>query len=212
MQALFRALLPLPPDRIIPMQDYRTGAWYPFNKRGRIDDPKTTAAVGAMLCLLGQGRLPNFAFRANVFRPYSTIRYLGMIDRNRIIKSADVYYSDVDLDNPEYLLPETGIPMTGVMRIGYRQLAAERWGAQPLYLLDFADDAVRRALYQQGGVLRVRLERVRDVKAERFRVAAVALEGGRAFSRNAVVLKLNTLTSIGFDQDSYWLDSGSIFK
>lgn len=211
-QALVRALLPLPPDRIIAMHDYRTGAWYPFNRRGRIADPKTTAAVGAMLCLLGQGRLPNFSFRANAFRPYSTIRYLGMIDRNRMIKAGDVYYSDVDLDDPEYQLPETTIPMTGVMHIGYRQLAAERWGAQPLYLLDFADDEVRRLLYTQGGVLQVRLERMRGVNAERFRVAAVELEGGRAFGRGVVALKLNTLASIGFDQDSYWLDSGSIFR
>jgi hypothetical protein len=165
-----------------------------------------------MLCLLGQGRLPNFSFRANAFRPYSTIRYLGMIDRNRMIKAGDVYYSDVDLDDPEYQLPETTIPMTGVMHIGYRQLAAERWGAQPLYLLDFADDEVRRLLYTQGGVLQVRLERMRGVNAERFRVAAVELEGGRAFGRGVVALKLNTLASIGFDQDSYWLDSGSIFR
>jgi hypothetical protein len=211
IQALFRALLPLAPDRIIPMQDYRTGAWYPFNRRGRIADPKTTAAVGAMLCLLGQGRLPSFSFRSNAFKPYSTIRYLGMIDRNRMIKEADVYYRDVDLDDPEYQLPEISIPMTGMMQIGYRQLAAERWGAQPLYVLDFANDEVRRQLYDQGGgVLKVRLERLRGQNAERFRVAAVELAGGRAFGRGVVALKLNTLNSVGFDQDSYWLDSGSI--
>jgi hypothetical protein len=38
------------------------------------------------------------------------------------------------------------------------------------------------------------------------------VQGGRALGRGAVALKLNTLASIGFDQDSYWLDSGSIFK
>lgn len=212
VQALFRALLPLPPDRIIPMQDYRTGAWYPFNRRGRIQDPKTTAAVGAMLCVLGQGRLPNFFFRANAFRAYSTIRYLGLMDRNQIVKAGDVFYSDIDLDDPEYQLPEIGIPMTGVMHLGSRQLAAERWGAAPLYVLDFADDEVRRTLYTKGGILRVRLERMRGVNAERFRVAAVEVEGGRALGRGAVALKLNTLAGIGFDQDSYWLDSGSIIR
>ncbi len=212
VQALVRALLPLPPDRIVPMHDYRTGAWYPFNRRGRIKDPKTTAAVGAMLCVLGQGRLPNFSFRANAFRIYSTVRHLGLVDRNMILKTGDVYYRDVDLDDPEYQLPEVSIPMSGVMHIGYRQLEAERWGASPLYVLDFAEDEVRRFLYTKGGILQVRLERMRGVNAERFRVAAVEVEGGRTLGRGAVVLKLNTLASIGFDQDSYWLDSGSIFK
>ncbi len=212
VQSLFRALLALPPDRIIPMQDYRTGAWYPFNRRGCIKDPKTTAAVGAMLCVLGQGRLPGFSFRANAFRPYSTVRHLGLMDRNLIIKAEDVFYSGVDLDDPEYQLPEVTIPMTGVMHIGYRQLDAQRWVASPLYVLDFADDEVRRSLYTKGGVLEVRLERMRGVNAERFRVAAVDVQGGRALGRGAVALKLNTLASIGFDQDSYWLDSGSIFK
>ena len=212
VQHLFRALLPLPPDRILPMQDYRTGAWYPFNRRGRIKDPKTTAAVGAMLCLLGQGRLPNFFFRANAFSTYSTVRYLGPLDRNLMIKADDVFYSEVDLDNEDYQLPDTLIEMSGVMHIGYRQLAAERWVAAPLYVLDFADDKARDAVYDQGAVLRVRLERMRGAKAERFRVAAIEVEGGRSIPRTAVALKLNTLASIGFDQDSYWLDSGSVLR
>ncbi len=129
-----------------------------------------------------------------------------------ILKTGDVYYRDVDLDDPEYQLPEVSVPMSGVMHIGYRQLEAERWGASPLYVLDFAEDEVRRFLYTKGGILQVRLERMRGVNAERFRVAAVEVEGGRTLGRGAVVLKLNTLASIGFDQDSYWLDSGSIFK
>jgi hypothetical protein len=53
---------------------------------------------------------------------------------------------------------------------------------------------------------------MRGAKASRFRVAGVEVEGGRSVSRNSVVLKLNTLSSIGFDQDSYWLDSGSVLR
>jgi hypothetical protein len=212
IQSLFRALLPLPPDRIVPLHDYRTGTWYPFNRRGLIRDPKTTAAVGAMLCSLGQGRLPNFFFRASELRPYSTVRYLGLMDQHMIIKRDDVYYADVDLDDPDYELPDAMFQMRGIMRIGYRQLEAERWGASPLYVLDFADEAARERIYREGGLLRVRLERVRGTDSERFRVTEVDVEGGRAASRNAVRLRLNTLSTIGLDQDSYWLDSGSIFR
>jgi hypothetical protein len=212
VQHLFRALLALPPDRIVTMQDYRTGAWYPFNRRGRIDDPKSTAAVGAMLCLLGQGRLPNFFLRSNALHAYSTIRFLGPLDRNMMIKPDEVFFADVDLDDPDYQLPDTPIDISGITHIGYRQLAAARWTAAPLYVLDFADESARRAVYDQGAVLKVRLERMRGAKASRFRVAGVEVEGGRSVSRNSVVLKLNTLSSIGFDQDSYWLDSGSVLR
>jgi len=212
IQSLFRALLPLPPDRIVPLHDYRAGTWYPFNRRGLIRDPKTTAAVGAMLCSLGQGRLPNFFFRAGELRPYSTVRYLGLMDQHMIIKRDDVYYADVDLDDPDYELPEAMFQMRGIMHIGYRQLEAERWGASPLYLLDFADEAARERIYRDGGVLKILLERVRGSDSERFRVTQVDVEGGRAASRNAVRLRLNTLSTIGLDRDSYWLDSGSIFR
>jgi hypothetical protein len=214
IQSLFRALLPLPPDRIVKLHEYRTGSWYPFNRQGRIDDPKTTAAVGAMLCVLGQGRLPNFFFRAGAFRPYSTVRYIGLMDQNMIIKRDDVFYADVDLDDPDYQLPETGFEMRGVMHIGYRQLSAERWGASPLYALDFATEGegARERLYREGGVLKVRLEQVRGAHEERFKVAGVEVEGGRSVSKNAVRLRLNTLTNVGLNEDSYWLDSGSVFR
>lgn len=63
---------------------YQTSDWYPFNKFGRIENPKSTAAVGAMLCLLALDlRLPGFYFKAGDFEPYSTIRYFGMIDANQ---------------------------------------------------------------------------------------------------------------------------------
>ena len=212
IQSLFRALLPLPPDRIVPLQGYRTGTWYPFNRQGRIHDPKTTAAVGAMLCVLGQGRLPNFFFRAKAFRPYSTVRHLGLLDHRMMIKEDDVFYRDVDLDDPDYELPDQSFPMLGIMRIGYRQLDTERWGASPLYVLDFADKDACERLYRDGGILRVRLERVRGSETERLKVAGVDVEGGRSVGRGAVSLKLNTLPSSGLDEDSYWLDSGSIHR
>jgi hypothetical protein len=212
IQSLFRALLPLPPDRIVPLQGYRTGTWYPFNRQGCIQDPKTTAAVGAMLCVLGQGRLPNFFFRAKAFQPYSTVRYLGLMDHRMIIKDDSVFYRDVDLDDPDYELPDESFPMLGIMRIGYRQLDAERWGASPLYVLDFADKEACERLYRDGGILRVRLERVRGAATERLRVAGVDVEGGRSMGRGVVALKLNTLAGGGPDEDSYWVDSGSVYR
>lgn len=107
IQALIRQLQPVPPSRVLPLHGYETGGWYPFNKKGCIDDPKSTAVVGAMLCLLAEkSRLNNFFFRTANFKPYSTIRYVGMLDGNNVIKDSNVAYRDVDLDSADFQLPE----------------------------------------------------------------------------------------------------------
>lgn len=224
---LLRALLPIAPDRIVPMHNYRCGTWYPFHHQGRIVDPKTTAAVGAMLCAVRQGKIPNFFFRSNELKPYSTLRHLGMMDRNRVIKRDEVYYSDIDLDDPDYQLPDRQFDMRGPMTLGFRQLATERWSASPLYHLDFSDEAVKKIYSDQGGeapVVSVRLEIsnrrelrgrqggalklqentrklvVRDVESD--------AEGFR--TRGAVTMKLKTIDPFGLSGEGYWLDTGSI--
>jgi hypothetical protein len=119
----------------------------------------------------------------------------------------------VDLDNPDYELPELPLEMRGVMHLGYRQLAVDRWGASPLYVLDFADEEARERLYREdGGVFLVYLEQVRGADAERFKVKRIETSSGRAVRKTAVTLKLNTLTDIGLGDDSHWLDSGSVFR
>jgi hypothetical protein len=216
IQALFHALCPLPPDRIVPMQNYNTGTWYPFHRQGRIDDPKTTAAVGAMLCVLGQGRIPNFFFRANQFTSYSTARHIGLMDHNNTIKEGDVYYKDVDLDDADYQLPEQPFEMRGRMLLGFRQLEAERWGASPLYLLDFSPDNDRAAdkLYGSGsGLLEVTLRRGRNRnRADGLEIARVAEKGGSTLSSSTLRLRLYTMNSVGIGDSSYWLDTGSIVR
>ena len=57
IRALVMELLPLPPERVISLHDYRVGAWYPFrDARLRVEDPKTTVAVGAMIAALAQSQ------------------------------------------------------------------------------------------------------------------------------------------------------------
>jgi hypothetical protein len=217
IQAVFRSLLPLPPGRILPLHHYRTGGWYPFHKQGRIDDPKTTAAVGAMLCLLGRSlRLPNFFFRSAAFKPYSTIKYLGLIDNNNVVKESNVYYQDIDLDNPDYELPDTPFELRGSMRLGFRQLEAERWSAAPLYTITVVDKKLSELLASEGRVLKVRLQAKRNnvnpaEGTERFIIAGIESESGSVSSR-ALKLQLNTLSDAGLGETQYWLDSGSVFQ
>ncbi|MCU1719272.1 virulence factor SrfB [Pseudomonas sp. 5P_3.1_Bac2] len=216
VQALFRKLLPLPPARILPLNQYRTGGWYPFNKLDRIEDPKTTAAVGAMLCLLSRSlRLPNFFFRSAAFKPYSTIKYLGLIDNNNVIKDGNVYFRDIDLDNPEYLLPEQTFDMRGTMRLGFRQLGDERWSAAPLYILSIENAKLREQVAAQGLVLKIRLgikpAANQSEGSESFEFLGAESDNG-SVSRSHIRLRLNTLADAGLGESQYWLDSGSVFR
>lgn len=216
VQALFRKLLPLPPGRILPLNQYRTGGWYPFNKLDRIEDPKTTAAVGAMLCLLSRSlRLPNFFFRSAAFKPYSTLKHLGLLDNNNVIKDGNVYFRDIDLDDPNYELPDQTFEMRGTMRLGFRQLSDERWSAAPLYILSIENQKLREQVASQGLVLKVRLgikpSRNPAEGSESFEFLGAESDNG-SVSRSHIRLRLNTLSDAGLGESHYWLDSGSVFR
>ncbi|HEY0211163.1 virulence factor SrfB [Acerihabitans sp.] len=216
IQALFRHLQPLPGNRILSLDGYHTSAWYPFNQHGRIDNPKSTAAVGAMLCLLALSlRLPGFYFKAGDFQPYSTLRYLGMLDGNHNLAADKVYYSDINLDAPDFKLDaRAGFRMRGALCLGFRQLDNERWPASALYTLSIADPALARRVAGKSE-LRIRLAAAggdKQTGPEGFVIAEAVLEDGTAVPRQHLRLALNTLADSGSGATEYWIDSGSIVK
>ncbi|MGL5031038.1 MAG: virulence factor SrfB [Aeromonas sp.] len=231
IQAFIRMCLPLPPGRILPLHGYHTGTWYPFHKNGQIEDPKSTASVGAMITLLcANHHIPNFHFRTAELKPYSTIRHMGIIDLQNTIRDHDVTYRNIQSDEGKILLPTAEADgdspawiMRGDLRLGYRQLDCERWAAAPLYTLRFSD--VGRAKYSNAQVadgsspyLEVRLAIVNDDKqakklrliSDRLVVADVSSNTDKSFSKNDLVLELNTMPDAGLIDSRHWLDSGSV--
>ena len=139
IRALLMELLPLPPERVISLHEYRVGAWYPFrDARLRVEDPKTTVAVGAMIAALAQSQLPDFSFRSDLLRSKSIAKFIGKLDGGGRLQREDLVYRDVDLDNREYELPEIAFEFRGPMWLGARQLDLVRWPAARLYALEFA--------------------------------------------------------------------------
>lgn len=235
IQAFIRKVLPLPPGRILALQNYRTGGWYPFHKNGRIDDPKSTASVGAMLCLLcANHSVPNFYFRSSALKPYSTVKHIGVIDLNNVIKDADVLYRDIQSEDYKIKLPEIGtgdaadtpqLEMRGDLRLGFRQLAADRWAASPLYTLRFTKagrEKFSRAVGENGSapLLKVRFEvkpadkytRKQDLVSDRLSVRDIESNSNNVnFNpRSDLELELNTMLDAGLSETKYWLDSGSV--
>ncbi|TDF79864.1 virulence factor SrfB [Pseudomonas sp. H9] len=235
IQTFIRQRLPLPPGRILPLQNYRTGGWYPFHKNGLIDDPKSTASVGAMICLLcAKHSVPNFYFRTAMLKPYSIIKHFGQIDNAGTIKHGDVLYHNLTSDKGRIELPivgegeERGTPwleMRGDMHLGYRQLAAERWSASPLYTLRFTPQGQRNFSQSigKGGeapVLRIRLavDEPSDILLEQGLVSDKLIisdlksniqDADFDFERD-LELSLNTMPTGNLSDSDYWLDSGNV--
>ncbi len=204
-------------DRITSMHSYKVGTWYPYRDRisSRIGDPKTTAAVGGMLCLLAANRIVNFKLHTEDIQMRSTARYIGEIERSGQLLSDRVMFSDVDLGTGSSE-EVAEIRLRSPLHIGFRQLPHERWMASPLYRLDFANENAQRRPTPFKVILRRRetdgdAETVDEILREEALKEAFIIEevedaqGGMC---KASDVKL-TLHTLGVDEVDYWLDSGT---
>jgi len=203
VQAAILAKLPVPPDRIVSLHTYRVGDWYPFRSvGGRLTDPKTTAAVGAMVCALSEGQLYKFNLRSRELGMKSTARFIGVLQQTGRLKQDDVLFANLELEDRNTRLPEATFDFYAPVFLGFRQLNVERWPASPLYRITFThpQDARTKAL-----PLKVTLERATDENVDLdFKVIAVADADGNQQPTGITLLKLQTLK----DEYGYWMDTG----
>jgi hypothetical protein len=208
VKASLEEALPMLVGRVVPLHRFRVGNWYPFrDHEARIDDPKTTAAVGAMICALAEGGIESFNFRSDRIRnPKSTARYIGKIDGAGRIPEEDTYYAGIDLESEDQDMPEGGFEFRGVMALGFRQFPNEWWPATRLYTLDYRSEDDRRRLHAKTPI-EVTLKRGRAARGDQLTEAMLIDEArdvdGRS-AKAALELKLQTLS----DGDGYWLDTG----
>jgi hypothetical protein len=217
VRAILEETAVLPSHRLISLHQFRVGPWYPYRDQGQhatVGDPKTTAAVGAMLCLLGNGQLQNFNFRSDELRPRSTARFFGKLDHaNRLLK-ADEFYDDLDLDNPEYKLPDKTFEFRGPMPLGFRQLPVDWWPASRLYFIKYAtpDDGQRLSPRTPLNVSLVRKgkrkpNKITDeeyIENPELAIAGITDREGRTVPTMNLRLRLQTISN----EQGYWLDTG----
>lgn len=101
-----------------------------------------------MLCLLAIDLLlASFYFNVGDLLPYSTIRYLGILNDNNMLADDNVYYRDIDLDHADFALDLAHpFQLCGPLRLGFRQLDNKCWLASPLYMLTITDPQLARKL------------------------------------------------------------------
>lgn len=214
VREMVRETMVVPPYRLISMHEYEVGPWYPYRDpvNNRIKDPKSSAAVGAMLSLLAQNRIVNFMVYTDNITMASTARFIGQLDSNGAISKNKVLFQDVDDGPGSGDIAE--IELFSPIFIGFRQLQHERWTTTVIYRVDFANEHAARRPKPFKVVLERRdfdsdpesaAEALRaEAQKEELIVSEVEDGAGDAAKPSDVSLKLQTL---GLERD-YWLDSG----
>ena len=205
--------LAVAPDRIIPMHEYRVGAWYPFKTRDnvRISDPKTATVVGGMLCALAERQIINLTIYTDRLSMRSTARHLGLMETSGKILPENVLFSSAGHSVKE---GEAEVAYRAPMRIGYRQLPFKRWTATPLYKMSLG--ASRAAVRLPISVTLQRSAPDEDVdfeevdkfhegeaRKEELKIVEAQDRDGRSVAR-LMTLSLDTMAA----DDGYWLDTG----
>jgi hypothetical protein len=215
VRALLREMMVVSPDRLISMHRYRVDGWYPYRDpvTNRIGDPKSTVAVGGMLCALSGSRIENFRMMTDALGMKSTARFIGEMALNGQITDDRLLLRDVDLDNIEGG-EEIEVRLYTPIHIGFRQLPLERWTTTPLYRMDFANpEAASRPAPLKVTVRRAEIETEVETAEQNLRAQKMRedFEVFRVEDANEVpCIKTDvrlTLQTMGFDSD-YWLDTG----
>lgn len=217
------ALLPVPPDRILPMGNYRVGGWYPFaDALGRMTDPKTTVVVGAILCTLAEGQLEGFSFDPYNLTLTSTARFIGEMELNGQIKKPKVWF-EVDVQNTQESTYTRTITFGGPIAVGFRQLDVERWTTTRFYFLEFVNEDVRRTYASRlpfSVTLKLTVSELeeRDVSQPMSGTDATERDEGEFVIEevldcqgnpvsNALEIRLQTLPR----DEGFWLDTGIVY-
>ena len=99
IRALFEERLALSPARIVSMHSYECGSWYSFSPDGvHIGDPKTTAAMGALLSHMrsDHSNFPNFRYQSAPMPPNNQMHYVGIVMQSGRIAQKDEVFAVYD--------------------------------------------------------------------------------------------------------------------
>lgn len=216
IQSIFFANPPIPPHRIIPMNKYKIGKWYPFlDLKGNIGDPKTTGVVGALLSAVSEGNMLNFHFRSNELRPASTINYLGPMNLNRQILTENLFFDGANLSTDRQDDMTQIFKFASPVYIGFRQLSVQRWKTTPVFYLSFSTQEAAARAVQFGLPYTVQLNYRRPGASE--------TDGDANFDNEGIMQIVEITSSTGvsvpardlnlvfktlWDVEGYWLDTG----
>ncbi|MDR2350275.1 MAG: virulence factor SrfB [Deltaproteobacteria bacterium] len=216
----------LPVDRIIHIHKYKVDSEYPFVNHSRIEDPKTSVVVGAIICSLAEGALNGITIDTSNFLPQPINRYLGRLDAKGKLDNSEmnVWFKNLDVQRGKEFERERTIDFTANTAVGFRQLSCDRWTTTRLYSLEFGSNkaqqnAVGKLPYKV--TLRLAMKEADDpdetsrktrqskilTRTEgNLEVDQVSDKNDNQLAKGAVTVRLQTLRN----DLGYWLDTGEL--
>jgi len=141
---LFLKYYAVSPNRLITLNNYRIGTWYPFHDgKGFFKDAKSIVAVGAMI--------GNYASTRGCLDGFS-------LDLSELIKKMlpTTEYFAVSEDKEAFIKPELNNATIEVVqlpqRIWTRQLNSPAYPTRPFYMLDFKRDKIEERMKNKLGL------------------------------------------------------------
>ena len=208
VQRLLRWYLPFPKSRVIALDRYHAGPWYPFQdarRPGEIADPKSSVVVGSAIeYLCSIGRAPG-DIRVDVHRSEALHHsfYWGIArEDDRHFRDADAFFLPVE-ELPEDEANLATFTFVGLEAIIARRLSSnEHAEVSPIYGI-----TVRSK--KRHGPITVTLERSRTASGEeclRLVKAQGEVDGVPAEAGRNVVIELRTLF-----EERYFLDTEAFY-
>lgn len=193
--------LPLLPQRIINLNGYCAGDWYPFAEKGRVCDAKTAAVVGAALHQdILNGNLRGFSLREEPHLQ-QTPHYWACIsddtDSDDFFTNLIFDKSRLDPDKPVTF--ECDLPLGSIL--GRKSFRRSKGMPEPVYQLRYDGDMLDFPVTPQ---LRVKLKwSMNDQMGEHIELTEVRFKDpALELDPKKVSLKLRTLLN-----ESHWIDS-----
>lgn len=225
IREMFIKYYPVSPERIITLNNYRVGSWYPFaDELGYFEDPKTMVSVGALIALMGGkiDKLDGFRLNTTLLKRHliSTSDYIGLLDK---------YTQNIDEifltpDEHSYEAEIHSLPMV----LGYKQLPNTNYKGRPMYKLDFNNEAILQKILERQPELgnqpnelseaieeyknniknrmplKVKLKRNRSESKEKIEIDRIKDIKRNELSKRFLSASIMTLP----EEKGYWLDTG----
>lgn len=209
IRQLFAETFAVHPSHLISMDSYVVSDWYPFRDAtsGKIGDPKSTVAVGALLNSISRADMSNYSFVSSSLCLKSTSNYIGEIDRGLKISNQNIIINNIDQQDDE----DFDFIFTNAMYIGARQIADENWVTTPLYSLLLNEPTAKLPLKvtARRPIEAFELDEFfaaspREYLKEYLKIVSIEDSEGTVLPHKTLDLQFNTL---GFQRD-YWPESG----